>query len=300
MTLLFSVVIPCYNYGNYLRRAVESVLAQSGNDWELIVINDGSTDTLTDVVGRELAAAEPLRLKYLAQTNRGVSATRNRGIKEAKGEYLIFLDADDEMTDGALEVYREAVIRDRVNIVVCGHTSKQSSGKTKYHSPGVWLDSINSNVCAYLFDKTLILSNGAVAMKKSLFQECRFPESLANSEDVPVFVYALSTGSGIVIDKSVSIVHKHSDSLRHNVSYAKSVGLDLVDEVFCSKRIPIDIMHLKTQYYVQRCLSLSRTGYLAGEFEMCSDYFLKALRQDWRVIGKWSYLRKYIRSKLGQ
>jgi glycosyltransferase involved in cell wall biosynthesis len=87
-----SAVIPLYNKEKYVRRAVDSVLAQSFGEFELIVVNDGSTDNGPAIV----SAYRDLRIRLIHQENRGVSAARNRGIKEAKGELIAFLDADDE------------------------------------------------------------------------------------------------------------------------------------------------------------------------------------------------------------
>ena len=92
MSAKVSVIIPCYNHGHYLSRAVESVLAQTYGNWEVIIVDDGSTD---DTRGAALAFADP-RIRYIYQQNQGLSAARNAGIREASGSYLAFLDADDE------------------------------------------------------------------------------------------------------------------------------------------------------------------------------------------------------------
>ncbi|MBD2465107.1 glycosyltransferase [Oscillatoria sp. FACHB-1407] len=85
-----SVVIPCFNYGRFIQQAVESVLSQSYTDYELIVVDDGSTDDTRTVL-------QPYgdRLRYFYQVNQGPAATRNQGLELARGEFIIFLDADD-------------------------------------------------------------------------------------------------------------------------------------------------------------------------------------------------------------
>lgn len=90
-----SVIIPCYNHGRYLPGAVASVVAQSMADWELIIVDDGSVDD-TSAVARQLIATYPERaIRLIEQTNQGLSATRNKGIAAACGEYILPLDADD-------------------------------------------------------------------------------------------------------------------------------------------------------------------------------------------------------------
>ena len=91
-----SIIVPCYNVADVLPRAVASVHAQTFPDWELILVNDCSTDGTGSVAGG-LAAADPrVRLVDLPE-NTGSSGARNAGIDAASGEYLVFLDADDEM-----------------------------------------------------------------------------------------------------------------------------------------------------------------------------------------------------------
>jgi hypothetical protein len=87
-----SVVIPLYNKGKYLGRAVSSVLAQTFKDFELIIVNDGSTDD-GPAVARKYADS---RINVIDQDNQGASAARNRGVAAARGELIAFLDADDE------------------------------------------------------------------------------------------------------------------------------------------------------------------------------------------------------------
>lgn len=88
-----SVIIPCYNQGRYLSQAIDSLKAQTLSDWECIVVNDGSKDNSAEVA--KACAQSDSRIRVIEQPNRGPSAARNRGVAEARGGYLQFLDADD-------------------------------------------------------------------------------------------------------------------------------------------------------------------------------------------------------------
>ena len=102
-----SVVIPTYNREDKVRKAIESVLAQSVTDLEVIVVDDGSTDN----TGRILDEVFRDRIRYYAQANQGASIARNKGIAEARGEWIAFLDSDDLWEKEKLELQLEAIAR---------------------------------------------------------------------------------------------------------------------------------------------------------------------------------------------
>jgi glycosyltransferase involved in cell wall biosynthesis len=95
-----SVVIPCFNQGAYIPDALNSVLAQSYRDFEIIVINDGSTDRETTVILEQLAFP---KTRVVHTSNQGLAAARNNGIREALGNYILPLDADDRISPAYLE-----------------------------------------------------------------------------------------------------------------------------------------------------------------------------------------------------
>jgi len=107
-----SVVIPLYNKGPHIARALNSVLAQTFQDFEVIVVDDGSTDDGAEVV----RGVDDPRIRLIQQENRGVSAARNRGIEAARAELIAFLDADDEW----LAEHLETIIRLRRNALEVG------------------------------------------------------------------------------------------------------------------------------------------------------------------------------------
>jgi glycosyltransferase involved in cell wall biosynthesis len=96
---LISVIIPVYNGEKTIRETIESVLKQTFSDWELIIINDGSQDSTLEIV----FSIQDTRLKVFSYPNAGLAASRNRGIAQASGEYISFIDADDLWTTDKLE-----------------------------------------------------------------------------------------------------------------------------------------------------------------------------------------------------
>ncbi len=110
-----SVVIPCFNAERWLAQAVESVLAQSFQDVEIVVVNDGSTDR-----SREVAERYGDRITLIDQPNRGVSAARREGVRRSRGQFIKFLDADDLLPADALAALLE-VARSHPGEAVLGH-----------------------------------------------------------------------------------------------------------------------------------------------------------------------------------
>lgn len=100
-----SIIMPAYNSAGSVKASVESVLSNKSTDFELIVINDGSTDSTEDIV----KSFNDSRLIYISKKNSGVSSTRNFGLKKATGEYITFIDSDDMYVDGAVDKILEYI-----------------------------------------------------------------------------------------------------------------------------------------------------------------------------------------------
>lgn len=98
-----SIVIPCYQQAEYLPEAVESVVAQTFTDWEIVIVDDGSTDPTAEVAETLIAAHPDRRIRLVRQANQGLSAARNAGIAASSGRYVLPLDADDILLPEMLE-----------------------------------------------------------------------------------------------------------------------------------------------------------------------------------------------------
>lgn len=103
----FSIIAPVYNAEKFLNSCVGSILADGGADWELILVNDGSSDGSGALC--EAYAGQDARVRVLHQENKGPGGARNTGLENAKGEYVLFADSDDALVPGALEKLRSAV-----------------------------------------------------------------------------------------------------------------------------------------------------------------------------------------------
>lgn len=141
---LFSIVIPIYNADEYLSECLESITAQSRNNYELLLINDGSTDNTLSIITE--FAKKRKNVKIINQTNAGVSAARNTGIRNATGKYLLFVDADDHLNDRDTLKYLEAVA-DKADSVFFDFTT----GKRRTSNEETRLYSEKDTLAAFLF-----------------------------------------------------------------------------------------------------------------------------------------------------
>lgn len=115
---LISVIIPCYNQGRFLSDTLDSVLAQTYENWEAIIVNDGSTDNTSEVADQYCAKDQ--RFKYIYQPNAGLSAARNTGVSNSNGIYILPLDSDDKIAPRYMELAIEAFMaNDKLKVVYC-------------------------------------------------------------------------------------------------------------------------------------------------------------------------------------
>ncbi len=99
--MIISIIIPCYNVGKFLSETLESILAQTFRDFEVICVNDGSTDNTYEVI--EYYCKKDSRIQYIMQPNSGVSSARNSGLSKAYGDFICFIDGDDTVEPDFLE-----------------------------------------------------------------------------------------------------------------------------------------------------------------------------------------------------
>jgi glycosyltransferase involved in cell wall biosynthesis len=121
-----SIIIPVYNAENYLEECLLSISQQTFGDFEILAINDGSTDRSLEIL-KKYQEKEP-RLQVISQENKGVSAARNLGLENAQGEYITFVDADDWLHPETLEQYIE-IAKKKSDIVISQFLTEKSIEK---------------------------------------------------------------------------------------------------------------------------------------------------------------------------
>lgn len=116
--MLFSVIVPVYNVADYLPGCLDSLLTQDYENWELILVDDGSTDGRCPALCDACAARYPERVRVIHRANGGLGAARNTGVEAARGEYLLFVDSDDALEPGTLRRLAACVDQTEADMVV--------------------------------------------------------------------------------------------------------------------------------------------------------------------------------------
>lgn len=130
-----SVVVAAYNVAKYLPKCLDSISAQTYTNLEIIVIDDGSTDATSKIC--DIYGQKESRATIIHQKNRGLSAARNTGIKEATSDYIIFVDGDDFLGLEYIECMIIGITRDSADICVCGFTSVSEEEFKKKELPAI-------------------------------------------------------------------------------------------------------------------------------------------------------------------
>lgn len=131
-----SIIVPCYNVENYIEECIQSILKNKYEPKELILINDGSTDGTQLVLNK---FKNNLYVKVLEQKNSGVSACRNRGLQEAKGEFILFVDSDDWISTDCIEKLVNKAVDSEADLILCGYwvAVEERDGSTKFEKKKV-------------------------------------------------------------------------------------------------------------------------------------------------------------------
>ena len=183
---MISVIIPLYNKEAGIATALRSVLAQSYQDFEIVVVDDGSTDGSVAVV----KTFNDPRIRLIQQQNAGVSAARNRGIEEAKGEYIAFLDADDEWMKEYLEVQQNLTIKyPQCEVFVTNYEFHDEDGlitKTKVNHLGfATTDGLLDNYFEVAISSTPPISSISIMLRiESIRSIGGFPVGVTLGEDL--------------------------------------------------------------------------------------------------------------------
>ena len=265
---IISIVMPTYNVEPYLPAAIESVIAQTLGDWELLVVDDGSTDASNAVAQRY--AANDHRIKVLKKENGGLSDARNYGLERAQGQFVHFFDSDDSIEHDFYETLVAAIEQKNDDFVICGFYKDHEQNEGEIWSEAFHCDEIrtplpknlsyNKNIYYYAWNK---LYRTEFLKKNQLF----FEKGLSVIEDVEFFSRVIDCspsfrcidylGYRYQIRKRPTLGNEYSEQLIPSHLRSVSIQCSLLEK-FCGDKEILQHdqgdMALSTVQWVLHCL----------------------------------------------
>ena len=234
---LVSIIIPVYNVESYLEEALDSVVNQTYEKLEILVIDDGSTDGSGIICDKYAERDERIRLIH--QENKGLSAARNAGLDRMTGEVCAFLDPDDAYHITFVEKLLAAMIREEADVAVCKYTDQQTVGKLGLNGEQSrpFGDSGNYDRIQglrALADSTINISVWNKLYRKELWQEIRYPEGYVY-EDIDTSFRIFDICQRIyVLDEPLYLHRKRPESITTTISMKSIHDRNLACEHFAS------------------------------------------------------------------
>lgn len=245
---ILSIIVPVFNVEAYLRKCIDSLINQEIKNYEIILINDGSTDN-SEKICIEYKNKYPHIINYIYKKNSGLSETRNTGIREAKGEYICFIDSDDYIEKNSLSKFITIINKEKPDIIYYGYYYEKESfiegrfsyksEKNKTFSKDDFLISELSKrnlpipACFGLYKKKIILDNNLFFVSGILHEDERWsPQILLKSNKI------------FTTDHIIYHYVQRSDSITHKRDKTKN-GLDLLETAIYLLSVSSDIRNPK-------------------------------------------------------
>jgi glycosyltransferase involved in cell wall biosynthesis len=269
-----SVVVPAYNAMKYLPETLDSILQQTFSDFEVLIVNDGSSDN----IGEWFEEISDSRVKLIFQENMGLSSARNTGIRHSQGEYIAFLDSDDTWEKTKLEKQVKYLeLNPGIDLI---HTWMElidehsiSTGRIikSFAQGNVWQQLIQQNVIACL----------SVVVRRHCFETVGgFDETLRSLEDWDMWIRIAKNHKFAVIPEPLVYYRQIPTSMSKNCQVMAQSFNIVIEKAFNS--VPIDLLYLKNSSYgyANLCLAWKALQSESQDLKQAALFQLKALQHN--------------------
>lgn len=300
MSIRVSVVIPVYNSAETIIRAVESVLCQDESSIEIIVVDDGSMDGSAEL----LAARYPQQVIVIRQENRGAAAARNRGIAAARGEFVAFLDADDEWVPGKLRLQTERMEANPEAALCFADMSHWEHGREVHSS---YIRERGLGACGgRIFDRLLrecFIFTPTVVVRRGVFETVGpFDEGLRICEDYDLWLRIAERFELVFVDAPLLKRHRTGANLTGDrLLYAQS-SIALFERLLAGQKGNRERERIIVSQLADAHRNVAYHYREAGELHQSQTHYLKSwrLRRSFRTLKGWlACLQARLHSKRG-
>ena len=284
--VLVSVVIPAYNAASYIGGALNSVLAQTFTNYEIIVVNDGSPDTAA--LETALQPYQP-SIRYLKQANRGPSGARNAGIQAARGKYLAFLDSDDVWLPQHLARQMDMLAKNSGLGLIYANCLLLADDKPL----GIAFDNTSQSLPvdfdALLAERATVNTSSTVVLREAVIQAGMFDERFKRCEDFDLWLRLAHAGMQMTFSREIQIGHRLANGLAADSDLMKQALIGVYEKTATMPGLKAEqllvirkkIANISTAIQFERAKSFL----LAGDFAQALECVNKALarRASWKL-----------------
>lgn len=277
-----SVIIPTYNYGQYIDKSIDSVLSQTYTDFEIIVVDDGSTDNTKTIIETKYGS----KVRYFYQKNKGAPAARNKGIAESVGEYLVFLDADDIFYPDNLEKKVDLLDKRKNDGFVYSdgyYVNEQSNKMAKSSS---WLlsaagEKLSGDIFLKLLEGYKIETIAAFFRRATIIDAEGFDEKLLCLQDYDLILRVSFNNTCSFIDECLFETLRHTGSVSSSTSTlntykSKSLIINKIERMYSHKAEALGAKWKKilaARYFFDGTIA-----YDVNDYESARKYFIRSIR----------------------
>jgi glycosyltransferase involved in cell wall biosynthesis len=269
-----SVIIPSYNYADYVSACIQSVLDQTYTDFEVIVVDDGSKDNTAEVVNRFTDA----RVRYIYQENKGLPGARNTGIRASQGRLLAFLDSDDKYHPRKLEI-QTAFLADNPDVGLAYNSRfiVNPDGQVLFLRRAPATVSLADLVTGYPFAPSDVVMRREWAERVGLFDE----SFIRNSEDLNFHIRLLLEGCHFAgVPQALGYRQIHTGRHFGHLSEKIATYRRALDTAFADPRCPANVLALRDKAYAEHDIIWGYQAAVQAEIELAHHLLERAVRLD--------------------
>lgn len=262
---MISVIVPIFNAEKYLHRCIKRILAQDYTDYELLLIDDGSTDNSGTICDEY--AIKDNRIRVFHKENGGVSSARNWGLDNAIGEYIMFVDSDDYMLPGMLEVMLSTLESKKADLVICGTTETGGGYWRPIADVNYSINQLKESFVSLLHTELLSPPWNKI-YKKEIIRSNRFCEDISFGEDLLFNIQYLEKCENISFIKESPFYHEKENENSLVVKFNRNRLLDIEKVWVVVDRFSEDKEGLYSKYlrdlivYVRQLLKTKQYSWL--------------------------------------
>ena len=277
-----SIIIPAYNAIKYLPETLESVLKQSFTDFEVLIIDDGSYDNIIEWA----AQIEDPRVRFISQKNQGVSAARNLGIKNATGEYIAFLDADDLWESTKLEKQLQLFKKNPYSGLV--HTEMALIDEESKLLGREFTSNVEGNALEQLLEKNTIVTSSVIVRRSCLETVGSFDNNLTSSEDWELWVRIASVYPIALVKEPLVFYRQHPNNTTNNWQMLEQ-DLSSIEQIF--QLVPEELSHIKKRTYAYANVYLAWKALQTGYPQQAAYFRNQSIKHYFSILFSPNFIR---------